>query len=66
MKINKLLAAQIVLLMLLSSLSFGEESLFTSNIIHRPLTKRVFAFIEANKEKIIDEWIFLTEIPSPS
>lgn len=56
----------IVCLALLSSLSFGEETLFTSDIVHRPLTKKVFAFIEANREKIIDEWIFLTEIPSPS
>ncbi|MFC2168827.1 M20/M25/M40 family metallo-hydrolase [Acidobacteriota bacterium] len=66
MKINKLFAAHIVLLILLSSLSFGEESLFTPKIVQLPLTKKVFAFIEANKEKIIDEWIFLTEIPSPS
>ena len=56
----------IACLMLLSSISFGEESLFTPDVIKRPLTKSVFAFIEANREKIIEEWIFLTEIPSPS
>ena len=66
MKKRKNLFAQIVLLILLSSLSFGEESLFTSDIVNRPLTKKVFAFIETNREKIIDEWVFLTEIPSPS
>ena len=66
MKKRKYLAAQIVLLLLLSSLSFGEESLFSPDIVNRTLTKNVFAFIETNKEKIIKEWIFLTEIPSPS
>jgi acetylornithine deacetylase/succinyl-diaminopimelate desuccinylase-like protein len=66
MKIKKRMFIGIVCLMLLSSLSFGEESLFTPDVIKRPLTKSVFAFIEANREKIIEEWIFLTEIPSPS
>jgi len=66
MKIKKRMFIGIVCLMLLSSLSFGEESLFTPDVIKRPLTKSVFAFIEANREKIIKEWIFLTEIPSPS
>ncbi len=47
-------------------LSFGEESLFSPDIAHRALTKDVFAFIETNREKIIEEWIYLTEIPSPS
>jgi len=66
MKIKNRMLIGIVCLALLSSLSFGEETLFTSDIVHRPLTKKVFAFIEANRDKIIDEWIFLTEIPSPS
>ncbi len=66
MKKRKYLAAQISFLILLSSLSFGEESLFTVDIVQRPVVKKVFNFIETNKEKIIKEWIFLTEIPSPS
>ena len=45
---------------------FGEDSLFTSEIVQRPLTQKVFNFIAANRENIIEEWIFLTEIPSPS
>jgi len=55
-----------VCLILLSSLSFGEESLFTPDIVQRPFVKKVLNFIETNREKIIEEWIFLTEIPSPS
>ncbi|MFC2167140.1 M20/M25/M40 family metallo-hydrolase [Acidobacteriota bacterium] len=66
MKNRKYLSLGIVCLALLSFLSFGEESLFTSDIVQRPLTKKVLAFIEANRESIIEEWIFLTEIPSPS
>ena len=66
MKIKNRMLIGIACLMLLSSISFGEESLFTPDVIKRPLTKSVFAFIEANREKIIEEWIFLTEIPSPS
>ncbi len=66
MKIKNQMLIGIVCLIFLATLSFGEDSLFTSDIVNRPLTKKVMAFIEANREKIIDEWIFLTEIPSPS
>jgi acetylornithine deacetylase/succinyl-diaminopimelate desuccinylase-like protein len=66
MRYRKYLSRGIVCLALLSSLSFGEESLFTADIVHRPLTKKTLAFIETNREKIIEEWIFITEIPSPS
>jgi len=66
MKIKNQMLIGIVCLGFLVTLSFGEDSLFTSDIVNRPLTKKVMAFIEANREKIIDEWIFLTEIPSPS
>jgi len=66
MKIKKILVVQIVLLLCLASLNFGEESLFTADIVQRALTKNVFAFIETNKETIIEDWIFLTEIPAPS
>ncbi len=66
MKKRKHLAAHISLLILLSSLSFGEESLFTVDIVQRPFVKKVLNFITVNREKIIEEWIFLTEIPSPS
>jgi len=66
MKIKNRMLIGIICLTLLSSFSIGEESLFTSDIVHRPLTKKMLAFIEVNREKIIDEWVFLTEIPSPS
>jgi len=44
----------------------GEESLFTPEIINSPLIQKMFSFIEKNREKIIEEWIYLTEIPAPS
>jgi tripeptide aminopeptidase len=44
----------------------GEESLFTPEIVNSPLIKKMFSFIEKNREKIIEEWIYLTEIPAPS
>ncbi len=56
----------IVCLALLACFCFGEDSLFTPDIAHRALAKNVFAFIETNRENIIEEWIHLTEIPSPS
>lgn len=66
MKIRKSMLVGIACLTLLVFLSFGEESLFTPDIVNRALTKKVFAFIETHRETIIEEWIFLTEIPSPS
>jgi acetylornithine deacetylase/succinyl-diaminopimelate desuccinylase-like protein len=44
----------------------GEESLFTPEIINSPQVQKMFSFIEKNREKIIEEWIYLTEIPAPS
>jgi acetylornithine deacetylase/succinyl-diaminopimelate desuccinylase-like protein len=66
MKIKKRMLIGVACLIFLSALSFGEESLFTVDIVQRPLVKKVFNFITVNREKIIEEWIFLTEIPSPS
>ena len=43
-----------------------EESLFTPEILERPLVKRIFSYIETHRAQIIEEWIFLTEIPAPS
>jgi acetylornithine deacetylase/succinyl-diaminopimelate desuccinylase-like protein len=44
----------------------GEESLFKSEMVNSPLVQKMFSFIEKNREKIIEEWIYLTEIPAPS
>jgi tripeptide aminopeptidase len=44
----------------------SEKSLFTPEIINSPLILKMFSFIEKNREKIIEEWIYLTEIPAPS
>ncbi|MGD2295104.1 MAG: M20/M25/M40 family metallo-hydrolase [Candidatus Aminicenantes bacterium] len=63
---KKIVSAGVLCLALLAPQSFGEESLFTPDIIQRPLVKKMFSFIEQNREKIIEEWIFLTEVPSPS
>ena len=44
----------------------SEESLFTPEIANSPLVQKLFSFLEKNREKIIEEWILLTEIPAPS
>ncbi len=44
----------------------GEKSLFTPKIVDSRLVKKIFSYIEKNREKIIKEWIYLTEIPAPS
>ncbi|MFB0566128.1 MAG: M20/M25/M40 family metallo-hydrolase [Candidatus Aminicenantaceae bacterium] len=44
----------------------SQKSLFTPELVSTPLVQKIFSFIEKNKEKIIEEWIFLTEIPAPS
>ncbi len=44
----------------------GEESLFKPEMVNSPLVQKMFSFIEKNREKIIEEWICLTEIPAPS
>lgn len=49
-----------------SVLSYGDKSLFTSETAKSPLAQSVFAFLESNRDQVIDEWIRLTEIPSPS
>lgn len=52
---------------LLVHLSVGEEgSLFSPEKARSRLVKGAFSWIEANREKIIEEWIHLTEIPAPS
>jgi len=44
----------------------AEESLFSPSIASSALVQKLFSFIEENKENIIKEWIYLTEIPAPS
>ena len=44
----------------------GEQSLFKSEIAFSPQAQKIFSFIEKNREDIIKEWIYLTEIPAPS
>jgi len=43
-----------------------EQSFFKREIAFSPLAEKLFSFIEKNREKIIEEWIYLTEIPAPS
>jgi len=45
---------------------WGEESLFAPEIASSPLVQKLFSFLEKNREEIIEEWIYLTEIPAPS
>jgi len=44
----------------------AQESLFIPEIASSPVARDVFSFIEENRDNIIEEWIFLTEIPAPS
>jgi tripeptide aminopeptidase len=49
-----------------SVLDYGDKSLFTPEKAKSSLAGSVLAFLESNKDQVIDEWIRLTEIPSPS
>lgn len=60
------LAGLIIFLNLSSASTQGEESLFNPEMVNSPLVQKMFSFIEKNREKIIEEWIYLTEIPAPS
>jgi len=63
----KLSLAGLIIFFILSSASpQGEESLFKPEMVNSPLIQKMFSFIEKNREKIIEEWIYLTEIPAPS
>jgi len=64
--LKRCLLGLIIFLVLSSASPQGEESLFTPEIIKSPLIQKMFSFIEKNREKIIEEWIYLTEIPAPS
>ena len=44
----------------------ADESLFRPAIVNSRLVQDVFSFIDKNRESVIEEWIRLTEIPSPS
>ncbi len=44
----------------------AEESLFTLKIARSDFVQGLFSYIEDNAEPIIQQWIHLTEIPSPS
>jgi len=43
-----------------------EESLFSRKIAQSGFVQKLFSYIKENEETIIQEWIRLTEIPSPS
>jgi len=44
----------------------NDRSLFTLEKAQSRLASSVFAYIESNRDRVIDEWIQLTEIPAPS
>ena len=56
----------IFLLFLMFSPLRSEQSLFTPDMVESLLVKKMFDFISSNRAKIIEEWIYLTEIPAPS
>jgi acetylornithine deacetylase/succinyl-diaminopimelate desuccinylase-like protein len=43
-----------------------EGSLFEPEMVNSKSVRKMFSFIQKNREKIIREWISLTEIPAPS
>jgi acetylornithine deacetylase/succinyl-diaminopimelate desuccinylase-like protein len=56
----------IIFLNLSSASTRDEEPLFKPEMVNSPLVQKMFSFIEKNREKIIEEWIYITEIPAPS
>ena len=56
----------IIFLFVFNLNSAGEESLFSPELVSSPFVQKIFSFIEKNKDRIIKEWIYLTEIPAPS
>jgi acetylornithine deacetylase/succinyl-diaminopimelate desuccinylase-like protein len=63
---RKAIISGIIFILSLAVLQSEERSLFTKKIASSDMTQAAFAYIESNREKIIDEWITLTEIPAPS
>ncbi len=45
---------------------WAEESLFTLKIARSDFVQNLFSYIEESREAILQQWIQLTEIPSPS
>jgi tripeptide aminopeptidase len=69
MKVKKVQVLGITVLILVcigGMWGYHDKSLFTSEKAKSPLARSVFGFIESNRNFVIDEWIHLTEIPSPS
>jgi len=67
MKKVQILSILVITLVCVSNVwDSNDKSLFTSETAKSPLAQSVFAFLESNRDQVIDEWIRLTEIPSPS
>jgi len=56
----------LLLVMLMLSYLLADESLFKPEIAGSSLVRKIFSCLDGNRDKIIEEWIFLTEIPAPS
>jgi tripeptide aminopeptidase len=65
-KAQTLSALVITLVFMSCAWGYDDKSLFTSETTKSPLAQSVFAFLESNRDRVIDEWIRLTEIPAPS
>jgi acetylornithine deacetylase/succinyl-diaminopimelate desuccinylase-like protein len=67
MKKVQILSILVITLVCVSNVwDSNDKSLFTPETAKSPLAQSVFAFLESNRDQVIDEWICLTEIPSPS
>jgi acetylornithine deacetylase/succinyl-diaminopimelate desuccinylase-like protein len=60
------LSLSIACLFTLTSSLSAQESLFAPEIAASQIARDVFAFIDQNRDSIIEEWVRLTQIPAPS
>lgn len=63
---RRILALSVVSLFAFAFAATAQESLFTPEIVSSAIASDAFAYLEENRENIIQEWIRLTEIPAPS
>jgi len=56
----------ILLVLILWTAAAGEQSLFSPEIAQSRAVREAFSFLDQNRDKIVAEWIALTEIPAPS
>lgn len=56
----------ILFALILWTAAAGEQSLFSPEIVQSRAVREAFSYLDQNRDKIVAEWIALTEIPAPS